>query len=1034
MSMKIVSHSLLRRGNIHTRRLAVELRLADAEQVFLSADELSRLAAAIAPLRSDVLDCPAWRRLTRATTPVPAAALVEVIAIVLQRYSFWPVKFCAWREGTGANGPQDPPQIEIAGRAVYEAGSEGVALAAGRAAVDLINALLGGAEQDQFRDQFLLNLARFVNSTNRESPSLDALHVARAASRRSIPWSVLHRSQFLRLGTGQYSHLLKGTESTNTASIHRTISRNKRLTHEILSNAGLPVARQKSAKTQQAALRQARALGFPLVVKPLDSNMGKGVSVGIKDEDHLVRAFHRAQKMSRTVILERLIEGSEYRLLVVNGRFVAAIHRQPAQVRGDGTSSVSELVQAVNSDPCRTPFLTDRTLFMRPLQLDDDALDLLKSQGLTSESVPRAGSEVLLRRESNVSRGGHPFDLTARIHPSVKKIAEQAATVTGLDVCGVDFITTDPEKDYETVGGAICEVNSRPGISAHIAAMGQAADGISDAIIDLLFPKNRPTQIPVVALVGSAGQTKRMRRDIEAVATRANKQLGVVLSSSRSTTLRSTKILKDVEALISDQNVEVAVIEITPKQLARKGFGFERIEFAVLASSDGTEAHDLAVRALERIAASRIVGADDANAISPVLEALGLPSEDASFSATRVPATIAPAVPRDPGRFTALLLGDVGLGEAYTHRRRAGKLEELLANNEPGYFFEHLNGLLQMADLKVANLEVPLAATPDTGLEGRKKYLGWCDADRTIAALKGVGIDAVTLANNHSLDCGAAGLSETMLHLSKAGIDSFGAGAEADAAASPYIRRFRVGDVERSLVVFGGFEHRSRYQNEYRWYASRRLAGVGKLAPDEIALKIAKLRQTLPLPTFVVFPHWGVDYKEVTERQRRTAAELVDAGADLVIGHGAHIVQGAEMVNGRLVIYNIGNFVWNTPGRFRKHGVPPLGLAVSLTFRPRQQEGLVLRMYPLVTDHRITGYQNRLVTEEEFACAAGLLEANPPNRFLSGKDEVGYHLSTKLTYRSPMLLGAALANQDTSPSSKSQPLPVFRRSGEAHGI
>ena len=159
--------------------------------------------------------------------------------------------------------------------------------------------------------------------------------------------------------------------------------------------------------------------------------------------------------------------------------------------------------------------------------------------------------------------------------------------MTGLDVCGVDFITTDLGKHYDTTGGAICEVNSRPGIIGHFYAMGSAADGISGAILDMLFPKGTPARMPVVALLGTPRQTKRLRRDIEAVAIRANRRLGAVLSSSRSTTLQSTLRLQDVDALNCVDDVEAAVIEITPKQLARNGIGFERVDLAALPPSDG---------------------------------------------------------------------------------------------------------------------------------------------------------------------------------------------------------------------------------------------------------------------------------------------------------------------------------------------------------------------------------------------------------------------------------------------------------------
>ncbi|PVA09241.1 hypothetical protein DC366_15190 [Pelagivirga sediminicola] len=280
----------------------------------------------------------------------------------------------------------------------------------------------------------------------------------------------------------------------------------------------------------------------------------------------------------------------------------------------------------------------------------------------------------------------------------------------------------------------------------------------------------------------------------------------------------------------------------------------------------------------------------------------------------------------------------------------------------------------------------------DPALSERKSYLGWCDPAPTLAALKDAGIDAVTLANNHMLDCGTAGLTETQTMLHGAGIASFGAGEDETAAARPFIHRFAMNGAERTLVVFGGFERRARYDHEYNWYAGPRIAGIGKLDADRIAAQIASLRDTLPNPTFVVFPHWGVDYAGVTQKQRDMAAALAAAGADLIIGHGAHIVQDAEMIDGCAVLYNIGNFVWNTPGRFSSRAVPPYGLAVALEFTSASEAGATLRLYPIVTDNSVTEFRNRPVTSGEFEHAQDHLEFGPSGLFSPGRDAAGFHL------------------------------------------
>lgn len=1014
--MKIETTTLLRRGNIHTKRLAIELQIAGAQDVFVSPDALSQLRRSLSFLYLKALDCPAWRRLMRARHPVPAAGVIEVLAVIAQRYNYWPVKFCSWRGVKSDDAAETDHHVQ--GRAIFEIGSKQPGIEAAKVAIALTEAMTEGASPKKLRELFYSGMEKFLRKTNFETPAVDALQMAREGMRRSIPWSVLHRSQYMRLGTGRHAHILKGSESTNTRSISRAVSRDKRLTHAILHEAGLPVARQRTARREQDAIAHAKDLGFPLVVKPVDGNMGKAVTIDIRDEDRLITAFHRAQKISRTVVLESMIEGDEYRLLVVNGRFVAAANRIPAQVKADGKSDVGELVRVENARPERHFIWPGRIPFMKHIEIDSEALELLGDQGLTLESVPPEGQVVFLRRESNISRGGEGFDMTDRIHPSIRDVAERAASLIGLDVCGVDFITTDPSRHWRKAGGAICEANSRPGVSWHLHLAGDRAHEITDTMLDMLYPEGTPSRLPVIALLGWPHQTGDLRRRIEAVATRANKLLGVVPSDDgKQAVLPMTRKFDDGETLSWDNQIECGVIEITPDQLAQNGAGFDRVDLALLPPPDGSEAHARAVQAMKRIAGPRVAQIDDPLAVIRALTALQLPIE----AVDSFPALARETVPSTPqeatgtAEFTALFLGDVGFGESYMHRPRAAGLRETLAAHGHGYSLEKLKGLLGLADLSVANLEVPLASKPDPALDRRKKYLGWCDAPRTLAALKEAGIGAVTLANNHTLDCGTKGLSDTIIGLDDAGIASFGAGGDDKTAARPFIHRFTVGRIERSLVVFGGFEHRARYEDRYHWYADRGVAGIAQLSAERIARQIDMLRKTLPRPMFVAFPHWGVDYADVTSGQRDMAAQLVEAGVDLIIGHGTHVLQGAEMIDGCPVFYNVGNFVWNTPGRFRANGMRPYGMAAALHFKRGQRGGPSLRLYPIMTDNAVTRFQNRPVTADEFAEAARVLSDDLPRRLRPKLDGGGHHLEMKLYERSS---AANTKPASASPSSR----------------
>lgn len=994
--MQIIESRLFQPGNIHTRRLALHVQIEGAADLEMPPAAIAELGKMLRRLQATISDCPAWRRLARAKAPVPMAGAIEVLAILTQRYALWPVKFCSWRETASANYVISPAELERQGIALYEVKSESVGLAAARVAIAMAQAMLDGAKARALYDLFIEELTSFMAATRRETPAADSLKIAKAAIARGIPWSVLHQSHYIQLGLGQYSHVLKGSESTNTSSIGGALSRNKGIAHRILQQAGLPVAQQYVTRNASAAARFAARIGFPVVVKPRDGNMGRGVTVGVTDEAHLARAFKRAQEVSPHVLVESLIEGEEYRLLVIDGRMVAACHRRAAQVTGDGTSTVAKLIERENLRPERERVLPSSMAIMRLLKLDDNALEVLAEQGLQPDSVPKKGQTVLLRRESNVSRGGEGIDITDMIHPDNRELAVQAARIVRLDVCGVDFISTDPTVSWRDNKAAICEVNSRPGIHMQIHAMGDRGHQITDAMLDMLFPDGAPSRMPVIALVGTQDQTAQIRRRIEAAATEAASTVALISQSDTVTPLRR---LTDAGALDWDAQIDAAVIEATPSQIVEEGLGVERIDLAILSPDADWQDADLVTAAIQRLAGERIVAADDPDALGAAVRALGLDLGVVDPQIIEARAEHAQPVPRadaDPDQFTALFLGDIGFGESYMSHPRLPDLQRVLGTHGHGYSLANLRGILAQSHLTVANLEVPLASRPDAGLQGNKKYLGWCDPDNTVAALQQAGIDAVTLANNHALDCGMAGLGETLTRLNDAGIAAFGAGADRDAATHPMIHRFSIGGVEQSLIVFAGFEHRPRYDRRYRWYANGARGGVAPIAADQIAQQIQSLREVLPNPTFVAFPHWGTDYEDITDSQRDSAAALVAAGVDLIIGHGAHITQQAEVIDGCPVLFNIGNFVWNTPGRFNRLDVQPIGLAVGLHFNKRQRVGPSLRIYPLLIDNDVTAFQNRPVTPEEFARAKSLIAAQLPTRPRSQSDEAGLYLEMKM--------------------------------------
>jgi cyanophycin synthetase len=343
-----------------------------------------------------------------------------------------------------------------------------------------------------------------------------------------------------------------------------------------------------------------------------------------------------------------------------------------------------------------------------------------------------------------------------------------------------------------------------------------------------------------------------------------------------------------------------------------------------------------------------------------------------------------------------LLLGDICFGESYSQGKSMARLRDRLAIEGYGYSLTRLGGLMRSADLVIGNLEVPLSTAPNAALQPAKQYLHWCDPDQTISCLAAAGIDALSLANNHSLDCGESGLYDTLSKAGTFGIATFGAGRNLQQAAQPFVHAVAIGPITRTIVTFGGFEFRSKYADEFHWYAGADHFGTCAIDPATIAGQVKIMRASLAAPMFIAFPHWGADYQEVKAYQRDMAAQLIDAGIDLVVGHGAHVLQGLEAVNGRPILYGLGNFVFNSPGRFGKMRALPYGLAAALRFRAGNQSlSASLRLYPLLIDNEKTEFQNRPVSDQEFPEVLSLILKyydGQLGELKTGYDSIGHYI------------------------------------------
>ena len=346
-----------------------------------------------------------------------------------------------------------------------------------------------------------------------------------------------------------------------------------------------------------------------------------------------------------------------------------------------------------------------------------------------------------------------------------------------------------------------------------------------------------------------------------------------------------------------------------------------------------------------------------------------------------------------------VILGDTSFGESYQDRLASQGREPVLRTRGYDHMIGNFAAILSDADFTVANLETAVTDKFPSPFAGDKRYLHYADVEKTPMHLAKYGIDLVSLANNHALDFGMAGLRQTLELLSARKIDSCGAGSNLAAAKRPYVKRFDMAGQNVHIAFLCMFEYRESYDRKYDFYSDHGGGGTNALLTGEIGSIVDELRRNYTNLFVIAYPHWGKNYRWATESQRAKARAMIEGGVDLVIGHGAHLVQEIDRYKVRWIVYSLGNFVFGSPGRYKKSKMHPYGAIATLVLSPSVNgSAKTLRLHPIFTDNRITGYQSRFVTETEFQEIKTLLRTRSgmPEQFdtlvSSGADEYGSFL------------------------------------------
>jgi len=499
--------------------------------------------------------------------------VLEHVAIELQNVAGEDVTF-----GKTRSISDDRPGVYSV---VYEYAQREEGIAAGELALKLLDSLLPAQLRTATDDSWNWEDERdgFIRYAQRRALGPSTASLVRAAEERGIPWLRLNEQSLVQLGHGKYQQRIQATVTGRTPHISVELASDKEETNKILGSLGLPVPRQELVQSADAAWRAARRLGGPVVLKPYNGNHGRGITINVSQEADVRAGFEAAREHSRSVIVETYLAGGDHRLLVVNGELVAATRRTPGHVVGDGVSTVAQLVEVVNGDPRRG---VGHEKVLTKLKLDREAELMLERAGYTAESVPKPDEVVPLRSTANLSTGGTATDVTDIIHPDNRAMAERAVRAIGLDVGGVDFLSTNIAESYKSIGGGICEVNAAPGFRMHIAPSEGTPRDAAGPVIDMLFPVGTPARVPIAAVTGTNGKTTtaRMLAHIAKMAGHTpglTTTDGVYIDGARTVEGDMTGPVS-ARMVLADPQIDFAVLETARGGLLRAGMGVAEVD------------------------------------------------------------------------------------------------------------------------------------------------------------------------------------------------------------------------------------------------------------------------------------------------------------------------------------------------------------------------------------------------------------------------------------------------------------------------
>ncbi|HEY9628347.1 MAG TPA: cyanophycin synthetase [Coleofasciculaceae cyanobacterium] len=577
--MQILKTLTLRGPNYWSIRykklIVIRLDLEDLTERF--SNEIPGFYAGLAEVLPSLVEhfCSVGQRggfLSRVQEGTLMGHIVEHVALELQTLAGMPVGFGRTRETSDAGVYQ----------VVFEYVDEQAGRYAARAAVRLCQSIVNtGSYPLEELEQDLADLRDFGAQASL-GPSTEC--IVREAEVRGIPWSQLSARAIIQMGHGVHQKRIQATLSSKTSILGVELASDKEGTKRVLRDAGVPVPRGTVIHYLDELEQAIEDVGgYPIVIKPLDGNHGRGITININDLELAEDAYDAAREVSKGVIIERFYTGQDHRVLVINGKLVAVAERVPAHVVGDGISTIAQLVEETNRDPRRGD---GHENILTRIELDRTSWELLDRQGYQLETVLGQGDICYLKATANLSTGGIAIDRTDEVHPENIWLFQRIGKIMGLDIAGIDVVTRDISQPLRDTDGVIVEVNAAPGFRMHFCPSEGIPRNVAEPVLDMLFPPGTPTRIPILAITGTNGKTTTTR-----LLAHIMKQTGQIVGYTTTDGIYIGGYLveqgdttgpQSAQVILNDPTVEVAVLETARGGILRSGLGFDQCDIGIV--------------------------------------------------------------------------------------------------------------------------------------------------------------------------------------------------------------------------------------------------------------------------------------------------------------------------------------------------------------------------------------------------------------------------------------------------------------------